>query len=76
MKPIPFRGNGQISLMAAPFIDIETFHQSGPERISMDISNHLQQVALSADENGLVAPSKKLSIASVAAILSLGIYTV
>lgn len=57
--------------MATPLICFEVLHESGLQRISMDISNRLQQVAVRTNQNGLVAPSEKLTIASVATIVSL-----
>ena len=62
--------------MAAPFIGIYFFHQSGPYWISMDVSNRLQQVAVSIEKNRFVAPTKKLPITLAAAVVSLGEYPV
>ena len=76
MQPIPFPGNGQISFVAAPFIGINVFHQSGAQGIPVDISNRLQQVAVRIDEDGVAAPSEKLTAAVVAAVVSPGVYPV
>ena len=39
----------------------------------MDISNHLQQVTVVTDQDGLVATSEKLTITKVAAIVPLSV---
>jgi hypothetical protein len=76
VEPIPFLGYGYIAFVAAPFIRINLVHQSGTQGIPVNISNRLQQIAVRVDENGLVAPSKKLTITIMAAVVSLSVYTV
>jgi hypothetical protein len=48
------------------FITVDTIYPTGTQRIPVDISNSLQQVAVRVDENGLVATAEKLSVAWVA----------
>ncbi|MBT8352629.1 MAG: hypothetical protein KJO26_15530 [Deltaproteobacteria bacterium] len=48
--------------MAAPLICFEVLNKAGMQGISMDISNHLQQVTVITDQDGLVTTSEKLTI--------------
>jgi hypothetical protein len=56
---------------ATPFITADNLDQSFTQKTPVDISNSLQQVAVRVDENELVTTAEKLSVALVAAVVSL-----
>ncbi len=73
MQPVPFLSDGNIPLMAAPSISIDLVHQSGTQGIPMNISNSLQKVTIRADKDGFITSSKKLAVALVTTVVSLGV---
>ena len=76
MQPVPFFGHGYVPSMAAPFIGVHIFRQSGFQWISVDISNRLQEVAVCVGEYGFIPPPEKLAVKVVSPIVSLSVNAV